>query len=238
MKSKTLRWVVLLGLGPILFGKTSRSETISHGVPTVPPDPGNTIPQGSQAICPGVPDGVALIPGLRTGRALAQSSFATVPQPPPGSVVLLFSDQPLACQDLGVWGIDKIVRDSEIAQGGCVSAWSFSILLPPEMQMPGVYTLADHQTGFENSIAMGETQETSTTGGCGGGPGGPGRPACASSGASLGGGGGPQGPPGTVEIYSVTDQCITGRFQGLMTGQIQPPPPDFNGAFHAVRCTP
>jgi hypothetical protein len=207
MKSKALAWVALAGLAPILFGKTSRSETISHGVQ---PAPGNTIPQGSQAICQGVPDGIALIPRLRTGWAIGQ--------PPSANIQLLFSDQPLACQELGTEGIGKI------AQERCVSAWSFSILLPSEMQTPGVYTLADHQVAFQNSTAtMAPSQ------GCGG---------CSGGGSGGSGGGGPGTPPGTVEIYSVTDQCITGRFQGLETGQIQPPPPELNGAFHAVRCVP
>jgi hypothetical protein len=230
MKSKALRWVALLGLGPILFGRTSRSETISHGVP---PDPGNSIPQGSQAICPGVPDGVALIPGLRTGRAIAQSSSATLR--------LLFSDLPLACQVIGNTTIAEVSAEAVCASASAnaspsaSTSWSFSILLPPEMQMPGVYTLADHDVGFVNSI---QVTEPPSGGGCGAGAG-AGR--CGGGGFSTGGSGGGVGsgvPPGTVEIYSVTDQCITGRFQGLMTGQIQPPPPDFNGAFHAVRCTP
>jgi hypothetical protein len=46
------------------------------------------------------------------------------------------------------------------------------------------------------------------------------------------------GPPGTLEIYSVSDECITGRVQWLTTGQIAPPPPSLDGAFHAVRCGP
>lgn len=206
MKSKTLGWFVLAGLTTILFGKASRSETIDHGVQ---PAPGNSIPQGSQSICHGVPADVAFITGLRTGWAIAQPQSA--------SIELLFSDQPLACQELGFEGIGTI------AQERCVSAWSFSVLLPPEMQMPGVYTLADHPVGFQNSLATMVSSD-----GCG--------EAC--SGGVSAGGGAPEGlgPPGTVEIYSVTEQCITGRFQGLMTGQIQPPPPDLNGAFHAVRC--
>jgi hypothetical protein len=208
MKSKTPGWIVLLGLTTIFFGKASRSDTIDHGVR---PAPGNSIPQGSQSICHGVPAGVALIAGLRTGWAIAQPQSA--------SIEVLFSDQPLACQDLGFEGIGTI------AQERCVSAWSFSLLLPPEMQMPGVYTLADHPVGFQNSIATGVVPSD----GCGG--------ACGVAASGAGGAPDGLGPPGTVEIYSITDQCITGRFQGLMTGQIQPPPPDFNGAFHAVRCT-
>ena len=227
MKSKALRWVALLGLGPILFGRTSRSETISHGVP---PDPGNSIPQGSQAICPGVPDGVALIPGLRTGRAIAQSSSATLR--------LLFSDLPLACQVIGNTTIAEVSAEAVCASASAnaspsaSTSWSFSILLPPEMQMPGVYTLGDHPVVLDVSSRVASELPSTSTGGCGGAG------ACSGGGFSAGGGGGPGFPPGTVEIYSVTDQCITGRFEGLMIGQTQPPPPDFNGAFHAVRCTP
>jgi hypothetical protein len=36
----------------------------------------------------------------------------------------------------------------------------------------------------------------------------------------------------------VSDECITGRLTGLETGQIAPPPPNWDGAFHAVRCAP
>jgi hypothetical protein len=191
-----------------LAGRTSRSETINHGVA---PAPGNTIPEGSQAMCPGVPAGIALIPNLRTGWAMAQPQSATIR--------LLFSDLPLACQDLGVEGIGKIALER------CVNAWSFSMTLPPEMQMPGVYSLPDHKGDYEMSFAAIEPSQ-----GCGG--------ACSGGGGFGGSGPNGPGPQGTLEIYSVTDQCITGRLQGLTTGQVAPPPPSLDGAFHAVRCAP
>src|SRR6266852_5531281 len=159
MKSKALRWIWLAGLAPVLVGQTSRSETIHHGAQ---PAPGNTIPQGSRAICAGVPAGVALIPGLRTGWAIAQPQSA--------SIRLLFSDQPLACEELGTEGITKVAVET------CVNAWSFSILLLPEMQVPGVYTLADYPVAFQNSSATIEPVR-----GCGG--------ACSGGGFSTGSGG-------------------------------------------------
>lgn len=209
MKSKAPRWIWLAGLTPILFGQTSRSETINHGVA---PAPGNMIPQGSQAMCPGVPAGIALITNLRTGWAIAQPQSA--------NIQLLFSDLPLACQDLGVEGIGPIALES------CVNAWSFGLTLPPEMQMPGVYNLPDYQVGFVVSSASVDPAR-----GCSG--------ACSGL-SGVGGSSNPTapGPPGTLEIYSITDQCITGRVQGLPTGQGAPPPPSLDGAFHAVRCAP
>jgi hypothetical protein len=211
MKSKALTWVALAGFASVFLGRPSRSQTTSPGTA----DPGSSIPQGSQAICQGVPAAVALIPDLRTGRAISV--------PGTTSVRLLFSSQPLACQD----SFDGI---NTIALQRCVSVWAFSILLPAEIQQPGVYQLAQYPVEFQNSIVMmGPPQ------GCGGACG----AGSASGGASASSGPSTNGLPGaSVEIYSVTDQCITGRFQGLTTGQIQPPPPDINGAFHAVRCTP
>jgi hypothetical protein len=121
----------------------------------------------------------------------------------------------------GPYGIIETDRDT------CESAWSFSLTIPAELQKPGSYRLSDFPVGFQQSIMMGSSGE-----GCGGECSGPG-------GTGTGGGpaGGGSGPPGVfLEIYSATDQCITGHLQGLTSGQISPPPPEFNGAFHAVRC--
>jgi hypothetical protein len=211
MKSKSLPWVALAALASTVLGKASQGETITHGVPPVPPDPGDTVPAGSEAICPGVPPGVALIPNLRTGRA--------IDEPATGGIRLLFSDLALACQELGDEGIGPIAQDL------CVNAWSFSMLLSPEMQMPGVY-----KPSFLPEFTMSVATMTPTPG-CGG--------RCTGGGGTLGGGGGPN-DGASLEIYSVTDQCITGRFQGLFTTDkgSSPPIPEINGAFHAVRCTP
>jgi hypothetical protein len=209
MKSKTARWLVLPALASVVLGGASKGDTIQHGAP---PDPGDAIPTGSQAICPGVPAGTPLIANLRTGRAMSDSSTA--------NLRLLFSDQPLPCEPLASSAMNTLARET------CVSAWSFSLSLLPEMQKPGVYVLANYPVGLEDSVVTMAPDR-----GCGGG-------ACSGGGFGSAGGGGTGSTPGIVEIYSVTDQCITGRFQGLMTGQIEPPPPDFDGAFHAVRCTP
>src|SRR5262249_20383992 len=127
------------------------------------------------------------------------------------------------CERAGAYGI------SDPSEQSCGSAWQFSLTIPAELQKPGTYQLSSFPVGYEQSItsAGGES-------GCG---------HCAASGGGTSGttGGGPPGagtgPRGAVlEIYSVTDLCITGRVQGLESGQISPPPPSFNGAFHAVRC--
>jgi hypothetical protein len=87
MTSKYLLWTPLLILIPSLFGRESSGETLRHGGSL----PGNTIPEGSQAICGGVPSDVALIENLRTGWA--------VTQPAGGGMRLVFSDRSLASAD-------------------------------------------------------------------------------------------------------------------------------------------
>jgi hypothetical protein len=207
MTSKYLLWTPLLILIPSLFGRESLGETLRHGSL-----PGNTIPEGSQAICGGVPNDVALIENLRTGWA--------VDQPTGSGVRLVFSDRSLACAD------DEQASLLADTEKECASGWSFSLLLPPELLSPGSYELGEH-VGFRNTIT--EAQ-----------PPGPGCGSSCNHGGTGGGTipGGGTGLAATLEIYAVSDECITGRLSGLKTGQLAPPPPSWDGAFHAVRCTP
>lgn len=211
MTSKYLLWTPLLILIPSLFGRESSGETLRHGDSL----PGNTIPEGSQAICGGVPSDVALIQNLRTGWAVAQ--------PASDAVRLVFSDRSLGCED------DETTALLSGTERECVSGWSFSLLLPPELLSPGVYELPTQHVGFRNTMTEVD-------------PSGPGCGSRCSRGASGSSGGivpgNEVGPPGTLEIYAVSEECITGRLTGLTTGQIAPPPPNWDGAFHAVRCAP
>ncbi len=211
MRTKWFRWMAAAGLSPMLFGTVSHGETIHHGIAR---EPGNSIPDGSQDICQGVPSEVALIPHLTSGFAISDPSSS--------SIELVFSDVVLACRKFDSYNV------LETTQETCSSGWAYALTIPPELQKPGVYILSEHGgIGFEQAMAMGDSDR-----GCGGRCSGPG-----SGSGTTGSGPTHTGPPGvTLEIYSVTDQCITGRLQGLSSGQISPPPPDFNGGFHAVRC--
>jgi len=209
MTSKYLLWTPLLILIPSLFGRESSGETLRHGSSL----PGNTIPEGSQAICGGVPNDVALIENLRTGWAVDQASGS--------GVRLVFSDRSLACAD------DEEASLLADTEKECASGWSFSLLLPAELLSPGIYELAERQVGFRHTMTVAE-------------PPGPGCDSSCNFGGSGGGliPGSGTGPGSTLEIYAVSDECITGRLTGLETGQFAPPPPNWDGAFHAVRCTP
>lgn len=154
--------------------------------------------------CPDLPDGVPVIAGLKTAWAIAQ---------PSSSPRLLFSDQALPCR------VPKIQAGppSEV----CADSWQFGFTLPSELQAPGVHGLANYPVEFAESVTHSESNH-----GCGGGP------SC--SGVSTGTAGGALGPDGVVEIYAVTDECISGRILRL-SGVTSS---DYTGAFQAMRCEP
>ena len=203
MKAKHVILVSMVTVLPALIGRPSYGETIEHG--DLPP--GNAIPEGSAALCPGVPDDVGLIPDLQTGWAVDLGE---------GAHRLVFSNQVIGC------GASEGKAIEDYARQACESAWAIGFELPVELE-PGVYDLSEVTSVFSESIAQGE----SGTG-------------CSSEcSVSASGGGtvpGAPGPAGTLEIYTVNDDCITGRLSGYVSSQIEPPPPEFNGAFHAVRC--
>ena len=205
MKAKTILRALMAGVGAILLGSASQSETIHHGVPR---QPGNSIPEGSRELCSGVPENTPLISGLKTGWAVA------LPSSP--SIRLLFSDQVLGCQIP-----DLMARGSDT--GACTGSWTFALTLVPEMQKAGVYDLPSYPVDFAKAVTFATPAE-----GCG-------QTSCAGGGSASGPGS--RGPQATMEIYSVTDECITGQIRDYESGWVIPPL-DFNGAFHAVRCTP
>jgi len=207
MKNKILPWVIVLAGVPTLFQRPLAGETLHHGTPL----PGNSIPEGSAALCPGVPEGEPFIANLRTGWA--------VETPGDDAIRLVFSDREIACQD------DEGAALMSLADATCSSGWTISLLLPPELQVPGRYQLSGSGVVFRDTMVSAE-------------PGGGCRDGCQHAGSSGGTVPGAQGPNAELEIFSATDECITGRLHGLKSGQLVPPPPNWDGAFHAVRCTP
>ncbi len=205
MKAKHVILLSVVGLVPALIGRSSYGETIEHG--DLPP--GNSIPEGSAALCPGVPDDVALIPTLRTGWVVSLEG---------GTLRIVLSDRVVEC------GAAEGSAITNYSKEACESGWALGFELTSDLE-PGVYDLSEVTSIFNETITNAE-QGT----GC--------SSECQSSGASGGTVPGAPGPEGTLEIYSNNADCITGRISGYVSYQIAPPPPEFNGAFHAVRCEP
>ena len=133
---------------------------------------------------------------------------------PSGGIRLLFSDQTLACHD---------PQRAPSASPECHPGWHFAFTLPPSLQAPGVYNLNEYEVGYEDNVEM-----ATPASGCNSSPG------CMGTGS--GAAGGAKGPDGTIEIYSVSEECVTGRVLRLDKGWSNPEQPDFTGAFQAVIC--
>lgn len=171
--------------------------------------PGGQVPEESSKLCPALPEGTDFIPNLTTGWAVKQSG-------PEGGVRLVFSDISLACSD----DADQTLTD--LARQQCISGWAYSLFIPSDLLEPGLYELDDYTVEFRQQAVKAEAGL-----GC--------EDECGVSGTGAG------TAPGAklnaqLEIFSVSDECITGRVIGLETGQISPPPPELNGGFHAVLC--
>ena len=158
--------------------------------------------------CPDVPGNVAPISGLKTAWAIRQ---------PTSPIRLLFSDQALACRDFDRGG-------GTLDRGTCIPSWQFALTLPPEIQKPGVYNLSDYNDldFAENVVVATPAQGCNGSSGC--------------TGHGTGSAGGAKGPDGTIEIYSATDECVTGRVLRLNMN-LSDSEVDFTGSFQAVVCT-
>ena len=159
--------------------------------------------------CPAVPNDAAPIAGLQTAWAIRDPKTETIR--------LVFGDHDLACRDLPLGG--------PMHTEPCVASWEFAFTLSPAHQTPGVYNLHDYEANYAESavIPQPDREGCQSEGGC--------------MGMGMGAAGGAKGPDSTVEIYSVSDECVTGRIHRLERGASTPPPPDFTGTFQALVCT-
>lgn len=133
-----------------------------------------------------------------------------------GTPRVTLSDTAAACP-----GSETDPLDSGMLCG--TSAWVLNFALPPEMREVGMYQLSEHAVSWD-------LQQQSSEQGL----------ACGSScGASSTGGfvPGTNGPNGTLELVSMNENCMIGRFTDVdLSNQIVPPPPKLDGVFRAVRC--
>lgn len=198
MNTNMKRNTILTVLAIVGLGGISQREVRSHSAT------GNLAAGGSNVTCPALPDGVPTMNGLTTGWAMSTASSA---------VRILLSDQTLACREPKMNTVPP--------PGPCTDSWQVSFTLPEELQMPGVYNLAEHKVEFMQAATSGGKDE-----GCGSQP-------CV--GSSTGSAGGGPGPDAVVEIYAITEACITGRIVRFNNDQSGV---DYTGAFQAVRCEP
>lgn len=177
------------------------------------PTYGETIHHGDAApSCGPLPDGVTPISGLVAGFIAREGD----------SVRLSLSSALAQC------GEDLAGKVGERAVA-CEKAWAISLLLPPELLLPGKYTLKEHSVQVQ--FITGNVEAGS---GC--------SDRCANS--VMSGGNAPNvplegmdgRPDPVLEIYSVSDTCITGRLAHLDSGQRFPPPPNYDGGFGVVPC--
>jgi hypothetical protein len=159
--------------------------------------------------CPDVPSDAPPIAGVKTAWAISSSSSS--------AIRLLFSDQSLACRDPD-W------HKSPMGNDDCIKSWQFAFRLPPHYQKPGVYDLHDYEADYAEAVTVSLPEQ-----GCGS------RPGC--TGMAMGSAGGGKGPESTVEIYSVTESCVTGRIHRLSRG-VDNSDVDFTGVFQAAVCAP
>jgi hypothetical protein len=159
--------------------------------------------------CPEVPKDTTPIAGLHTAWAMYDW--------PSGGIRLVFSDHAVPCRDLERLG-------GPMGQE-CATSWQFAFTLPAEAKTPGTYNLHDHEANYAEAVSVAMPAE-----GCQSDPG------C--MGGGMGSAGGAKGPDSAIEIYSVSEECVTGRIVRLERGMMTPQDFDFTGTFQAVACKP
>jgi len=172
------------------------------------PSAGRRTSDAVRAACPEVPKDAPPIAGLHTAWAISDPSST--------SLRLVFADHAVPCRDPGI-------PTSPVGQD-CVSSWEFAFTLPADDQKPGIYNLNDYEANYAESVVMAEPSNGCKGGGC--------------TGMGMGAAGGGKGPDSAIEIYSVSDECVTGRIHRLDNGVTTPQDVDFAGTFQAVVCKP
>jgi hypothetical protein len=158
-----------------------------------------------------VPDACGAIPEgdeLISGLATGQVLYDD------GTVTLRFSDQTYACD---AW-------PDSITSHGCATQWTYRVTLPLAELTPGTFDL--HELGADYGYLMNTTAPRSG-GGCS---------AAQCTNSVYGVGDDAVNDGATLEIYSVSDGCVTGKLSGLTPLADSMPMPPVNGAFFALPC--
>jgi len=164
---------------------------------------------GGQAAA--TPNGACpLLPDAQLIAGLATGQAVTSAQ----AVTLRFSSKLFTCSD---WS-------NEVSFADCHDWWSFNLTVPADSISPGVHNLSEIGTAFGDLV---NTLHTERGQGCS-------EDHCAGSTNGIGSVS-LMDPAATLEIYAVTDSCITGRLTGLRDPDFKDAP-NFNGEFFALRC--
>jgi hypothetical protein len=171
------------------------------------PDASTTVIPSS---CKGTLSPNQLIPGLGTGQVVVSGDTAT----------LRFASGAFAC---GQWPTGM--------ESSCESQWNFTLTVPVNATQPGTYNLSAVSTQFgELFNKVGPPHQEP---GCGRS-----QSQCSTQADGVGSVAlaDDAGPGATLEIYSASDECVTGMISGL-ADPVFPDAPDHNGAFFALRCS-
>ena len=171
--------------------------------------------------CAGVPDDAVFSPNVSRVWAIQLAD----------QVRLVFSNHAISCAAArGGAGLQGNFTSelADLSRKTCSDGYVFDFGVPdPE---PGVVDLAE--VGISSTEGMVQIEQGF---GC--------SPECYAGAAmgSLPAVGAPDapvfhGPDATLEIYSVTDECFSGRLSNYKSHQTLPLPPDMNGAFIAQWC--
>jgi hypothetical protein len=131
------------------------------------------------------------------------------------TTTLRFADQAYDCD---TW-------PDSMSSHGCASHWAYRLSLPMTALTPGSIDL--HAAGADFGYVM-NTSTPESGGGCS-------EEECTS--AVNGVGGADVNAGATLEIYSVSAGCITGKLSGLTSLGAGMPMPPVNGTFFAVSCS-
>jgi len=130
------------------------------------------------------------------------------------TVTLRFSSKVFTCSN---WS-------NEVSSADCRDWWSFNLTVPVDSISTGVHNLSEIGTAFGDLINYLHPQHGQ---GC--------KPDQCDGRTEGIGSVSLLDPAATLEIYAVTDTCITGKLTGLRDPDFKDAP-NFNGEFFALRC--